>query len=1002
MMIALLLLTAGVETNPGPGVSSNTRSAVNQQRSTIRLGSLNAGGATTKAAIIDDLIRDNRLDILAVCESWILDDAPNAIKHDIAPDNYSVLHVHRQRSSKKGQPKRGGGLALIYSNQLSAKPIKSSLDPKTFELQLVGVQVGNVIVKVANIYRPPGLSKCAFLDEFADLLASLGSGLGERLVICGDLNMPGSDAVNIDERLASLLDIHGYQQHVTQSTRHDPRQPSLRRDNLLDLVITSTALVSPLVSDVEVLDSHEASDHDLVVSNLSVLRHKPPPIHYIYRDIKKIDIADFENRLRSSDLFTDPAGSPDSYLEQFETTVTTVLNQVAPMKTGRRPGGRRGARWLDPDAITAKQHRRRLERRWKKTGSEPDRVAYRDACRQTNKLINASRNRHRCQRIIDAGNNARQVWSNVKDLLHTNHDKSETTSPDNDTTFCSKLAKFFIDKVNNIKATTAWALAGRVYDPLASDRRHEGPQLSVFTAVTEDEVAKLIGSMPAKSSPLDFVPTSLLKACRYTFAQAITRLANLSFEYATFPAKFKTALVTPHLKKHGLDATDPASYRPISNLNTVSKILERLVLNRVIPHVMSSSNFDTVQSAYRRHHSTETALLKVTNDIFAGFDHHQSTTLVALDQSAAFDCIDQEIMISRLQHTFGVTDEALNWFMSYFDARSMFVRRSGTASATTTCNYGVPQGSSLGPLCFNLYIAPLSSVIGSHGVRHHQYADDTQMYIAASKDDLEENIDTLQKCTTAVHQWLLHNGLQLNPSKSEAILFTAGRGRQSVNDVPSLQVSDAVIQPSAVVRSLGVTLDRHLTFDQHVANVCKACYFHIRALRHVRQSLPDDVARTVACSIVGARLDYCNSLFVGMTDSNFKKLQRVQNTLARVVLRAGKFEHITPALIDLHWLPVKQRVVYKQALITFNVLHNDSPLYLRDLLTMYTPSRNLRSSSHHLLSVGYMRTVSASRCYKHSAATIWNALPHDVRDCVSVSVFKRRLKSHLFSIAYTA
>ena len=141
-----------------------------------------------------------------------------------------------------------------------------------------------------------------------------------------------------------------------------------------------------------------------------------------------------------------------------------------------------------------------------------------------------------------------------------------------------------------------------------------------------------------------------------------------------------------------------------------------------------------------------------------------------------------------MTHRF-TADQALNWLVLYFDARSMFVRRSGTSSATTACNYGVPQGSSLGPLCFNLYIAPLSSMIGSFGVRHHQYADDTQMYIAASEDDLKVNIDTLEKCTTAVHQWLLHNGLQLSPSRPEAILFTAARGRQFVDDVPSLPVA---------------------------------------------------------------------------------------------------------------------------------------------------------------------------------------------------------------------
>jgi len=139
-----------------------------------------------------------------------------------------------------------------------------------------------------------------------------------------------------------------------------------------------------------------------------------------------------------------------------------------------------------------------------------------------------------------------------------------------------------------------------------------------------------------------------------------------------------------------------------------------------------------------------------------------------------------------------------------------------------------------------------------------------------------------------------------------------------------------------------------------------------------------------------------------MTDCNFKKLQRVQNTLARVVLRSGKFEHITPALIKLHWLPVKQRVLYKQALITFNVLHHNNLSYLRDLLTIHNPSRHLRSSSHHLFSVSYTRTVSSSRCYKHSAATNWNDLPYDIRNCGFVSVFKRKLKIHLSIIAHIA
>jgi len=155
-------------------------------------------------------------------------------------------------------------------------------------------------------------------------------------------------------------------------------------------------------------------------------------------------------------------------------------------------------------------------------------------------------------------------------------------------------------------------------------------------------------------------------------------------------------------------------------------------------------------------------------------------------------------------------------------------------------------------------------------------------------------------------------------------------------------------------------------------------------VRHVRQSLPDDVARIVVCSIVGSRLDYCNSLFVGMTDCNFKKLQRVQNTLAQVVLRAGKFEHITPAFIKLHWLPVQQRVLYKQA---FNVLRHNSPSYLRDLLTIHNPSRNLRSSSYHLLSVGYMRTLFHLRVVTNTLPLLTGTIYRTAFETVALLTF---------------
>ena len=179
--------------------------------------------------------------------------------------------------------------------------------------------------------------------------------------------------------------------------------------------------------------------------------------------------------------------------------------------------------------------------------------------------------------------------------------------------------------------------------------------------------------MPAKSSPMDTVPTSVIKTCAETFSTLIARLAVLSFKEGKFPTRFKQAVVTPLLKKEGLDDEVFANYRPISNLNTMSKIVERLFMSRLVDHVKQSPNYNRLQSAYRRGHSTETALLKLLNDVYSAADNGFRTALIQLDLSAAFDTIDINTMLRRLRYAFGISGPALNWIASYTNGRTQSV-----------------------------------------------------------------------------------------------------------------------------------------------------------------------------------------------------------------------------------------------------------------------------------------------------------------------------------------
>ena len=583
--------------------------------------------------------------------------------------------------------------------------------------------------------------------------------------------------------------------------------------------------------------------------------------------MKQLDVGRFRTKVIESDLFIAPEQTVDAYVQQIDSIINRILDKLAPLRCFNKCVGKKVNRWLSQEAVVAKRIRRRLERRWKATGDEAVRKEYRQACRHANKQINVSREKHYAEVIDQTTSGSRQRWAAVKDLLHST-EPAEALATNECLKRCKLFSDFFVDKIEKIKSKL---ISNSTTSPPPDPLQHDSIcdcSLTTLRTVTSGEVMKMLTSLPLKSSPQDSFPPSLLKLCPDLFAQIIAKLANMSFSAGVFPSGYRIASVTPLLKKDGLVPDNPANFRPISNLNTMSKILERLFLVRLLPHVLASPNYNNFQSAYRRNHSTETALISILDDVYSDIGNHQQTVLVGLDLSAAFDTIDQSTLIRRLDMSFGIRATALGWIRSYLTDRSQYVSVGRARSHTIQCKHGVPQGSVLGPILFTLYVSPIAKIISSFGVTHHQYADDTQLYISLQKNNSDAKTQILTRCSDAVHDWFQSNGLALNPTKSEVIVLGTSAGISSLNHLISVNIAGAEISISQTLKSLGVTLDSKLNFKAHVNNICKGCYFHIRALRHIRSSLPLDLLKTVACSVVCARLDYCNSLLYGTSKEN--------------------------------------------------------------------------------------------------------------------------------------
>ena len=278
------------------------------------------------------------------------------------------------------------------------------------------------------------------------------------------------------------------------------------------------------------------------------------------------------------------------------------------------------------------------------------------------------------------------------------------------------------------------------------------------------------------------------------------------------------------------------------------------------------------------------------------------------------------------------------------------------------------------------------------------YADDTQIYIILKNDDDRAGaISKLEACVNDIKNWSTANDLKLNDDKTE-VLHIASRFRNS-SAISSVNINESQIEPASNARNLGIILQNDLMMDVHVNNICRAASHALYKIGQIRRYLDQPTTERLIHAFVTCRLDNCNSLLYGLPDKHISKLQRIQNSAARLVTLSRIRCHISPVLRDLHWLPIKSRIMYKILLMTFKCSQGLAPMYLQDLIQQYEPTRKLRSGSKDLLArVSSPSTSYGRRSFQDASAELWNNLPCRIKSAKTLEQFKSLLKTHLFNV----
>lgn len=901
------------------------------------LALLNVRGLSCHLNELRMYLEDSCIDILCITETHLSD---SIFDNHLTVKGYKLIRHDRLLNNVRSW----GGLGIYVKNEIRMNLITSS--SSKIEFMIIRIENRKNDFLICLVYRPHSTN----FDDFSELENALVSNIqsGTKIFICGDFNINTIHNISLMNDFKMML----YRLNLFCLPTFGTRHGNDCQSSYIDLFITN---VPSEISNCLQSSFGRISDHDLLCFCILMKKEKREKIIRTFRNFKNIDLQNLF--IDASNIFWSrifDLNTVDEKINLFNSYILKLLDDHAPLVKVEICDERN--QWVDRRFLRLLKKRDRLLSR---KGDRNDLLRNRQL-KEISKEIKMRRNLSRrkfYEKKLNTNLPSKILWNNIRELglMKSSNSKDEIIFDPDD------VNRYFLNSIG--------------FDPSRNRKLDYSTLITVdvedrfkFVEISELQVRKSIYAIKSNAIGDDEIPLSFIKTILPIILHVITHIFNVIIRTTTFPGCWKKGIIKPKEKvKHVKEIKD---LRPICWLSGLSKAFESCLCQQINEFLTKNSLMSKFQSAYRKKHSTCTALTNIFEDLLNNFNSRNCSLMIFLDCTKAFDIVDHDDLLRILNDEFKFSKKAIMMVESYLTDRSQYVSLNDKKSSCEHVPCGVPQGSLLGPLFFSLFINDLPTVLDD-SIDKGLYADDFQFIIHGDKNDLNNMIERANAELKKVSDWFSKRKLKLNASKSVG-MFVCHSDIDLSDDLCDIILNDNVVKIENCVKNLGLYMDGTLSLDRHVNEMIKKIYYSLHSLKINKCYLNTDMRLKLVQALVIPHFLYCDVIVSAVNSRLRKKIEKAYKCVLRYIFGLKRRETTKDYRKSIFGCEIFKYFDYRFSLFIFKIINFREPQYLYERLSF---SRSERTSN---LNIPKYENMQKNK-FSVRSAQIWNDLPLNVK-----------------------